>query len=89
MPSDHLPKNIPDRYSTFNRTNLNEFIKGMAGVLCPKNDADEVSKWVKSNVHTKNVTTTSDFEYETGVGPADNALYYAGNANWEKWDAQY
>ena len=65
------------------------FVKGMAGVLCPTDDVAEVTSWVNNNVGSKMTTEISGFTYEVGLGPVDNVLYYAGNAEWETWESQH
>ena len=65
------------------------FIKAMAEVLCPDNDKTDVVKWVTANVGSSKETTIGDFVYEVGLGPADNALYYAGERNWEEWELSF
>ena len=62
------------------------FIKDMASVLCPQSDSQDVAKWVKSNIGTTSEKTINGFIYELGFGPSGNALYYAGEKNWEEWD---
>ena len=62
------------------------FVKKMAGLLCPVDDAKKVSDWVNSNVGSEKTTSIGGFAYEVGKGPSDNVLYYAGMENWEKWD---
>ena len=63
-----------------------KFVKGMASVLCPSADSSDVSSWVNNNVGGKKTTTIGDFTYEVSLGPVDNVLYYAGNAEWEEWE---
>ena len=63
------------------------FINGISSVLCPKSDENDVSTWVSNNVGSSAITTIGGFEYEVALGPSQNLLYYAGNSNWEEWDA--
>lgn len=63
-----------------------KFVKEMASVLCPSSDSSDVSSWVSNNVGGKKTTTIGGFTYEISLGPVDNVLYYAGNAEWEEWE---
>lgn len=63
-----------------------DFIKGMAQVVCPSSDVEIVSNWVNSNVGGNTTTEVNGFTYEVSLGSADNALYYAGEKNWESWE---
>lgn len=65
------------------------FVKGMASVLCPSEDKTDVTAWVKDNVGGKKTTTIGGFTYEVSLGPANNVLYYAGNAEWEEWELSH
>lgn len=62
------------------------FVKGMSSVLCPSADKSDVTSWVKDNVGGKKTTIIGGFTYEVSLGPVDNVLYYAGNAEWEEWN---
>lgn len=63
-----------------------DFIKGMASVLCPTGDADEVKSWANENVGGTSGKEINGFVYELFLGPVNNALYNAGCQNWEEWD---
>ena len=65
------------------------FIKDMSEVLCPLQDAKNVSEWVSSNIGTKNNTTINGIDYKMDLGPVQNALYYAGYDRWESWDLTF
>lgn len=64
-----------------------DFIKGMAGLLCPVEDAEAVTAWVRGNIGNAAETEIGGKIYEVGMGPTGNLLYYAGESNWEEWDA--
>ena len=66
-----------------------DFITAMSKVLCPKDDVAEVSKWVSSNLGDRTQTTISDVIYELSIGSVDNIVYFAGEINWENWDASF
>ena len=62
------------------------FIKEMAGVVCPSSDVSTVIDWVNNNVGGNETTEVNGFTYEVSLGPVDNALYSAGEKNWESWE---
>lgn len=65
------------------------FIKSVASILCPKEDADTISSWVATNIGTETTTEVSGFIYELGFGLSDNLYYAAGMENWEDWQMPY
>lgn len=65
------------------------FVKGMASVLCPLADKDNVTSWVNDNVGGRKTTIIDGFTYEVSLGPTNNVLYYAGNAEWEEWELSH
>lgn len=65
-----------------------KFVKGIAGVVCPINDANEVSKWVGSNIGTEAEKEINGFTYVLSLGPVDNIIYYAGEYEWENWESK-
>ncbi len=77
---------------TLNTTSSQEqqkFIKGMSNVLCPAEDVKDVTEWVNANVGKAAKTNINGTIYELSLGPVNNALYYAGEKNWEEWDSQF
>lgn len=62
------------------------FIKEMAGVVCPSSDVSTVTDWVNNSVGGNETTEVNGFTYEVSLGPVDNALYSAGEKNWESWE---
>ncbi len=72
--------------SNTTRSEQQNFIKEMAAVICPSADAEAVADWVNSNVGGEAQTEINGFTYEVSVGPSNNALYSAGEKNWEAWD---
>lgn len=65
------------------------FVKGMASVLCPLADKDNVTSWVNDNVGGEKTTIIGGFTYEVSLGPTYNVLYYAGNSEWEEWELSH
>jgi hypothetical protein len=65
------------------------FVKGMASVLCPSADSNDVSSWVSSNAGSNKSTLIGGFTYEVSLGPVDNVLYYAGYNEWENWELSH
>ena len=61
------------------------FVKGMASVLCPPVDSNEVNSWVNKNIGGTSGKIVDGFVYELFLGPVNNALYRAGYQNWEEW----
>lgn len=62
------------------------FIKSMSKVLCPEASSGDVESWVSSNIGSATETTIDGVVYQLEFGPTDNALYFAGQQNWEEWD---
>ena len=63
-----------------------EFICAISAVLCPVIDLSEVTTWVNNNVGTSAKSTIGGFEYELGLGPSGNLIYFPGMSNWEEWE---
>lgn len=67
----------------------NHFIKGMSGILCPKEDSDEVEAWVKKNIGKEASTTINGIDYKLSLGPVGNLIFDAGMSRWEEWALQF
>ena len=65
------------------------FILGMADVLCPPDDVDEVTDWVNKNIGKEISEEINGFEYDLSFGPKNNLLYTVGMSSWEKWDLSF
>lgn len=64
------------------------FVKGIAGSICPPTDSSDISSWVDSNVGSNLKKEQNGFTYELSLGPVDNILYYAGEKEWSAWDSK-
>lgn len=63
-----------------------KIIKGMAKSICPPEDAEKVSSWVKTNIGKEARTNINGITYELSVGPKNNPILTAGMSEWEDWD---
>ena len=64
-------------------------IFGMADVLCPPSDSDEVTSWLNKHIGKEISEEINGFEYALSFGPKNNLLYDAGVPSWEKWDLSF
>lgn len=69
-------------------TTQKNFVKGIAGSICPSVDSSDISSWVSSNVGKNSKKEVNGFTYELSLGPVDNVLYYAGEKEWSTWDSK-
>lgn len=65
------------------------FILGMADVLCPPTDVDEVTSWINKQIGKEISEDINGFEYSLSFGPKNNLLYDAGMSSWEEWDLSF
>ncbi len=65
------------------------FILGMADVLCPSDDVDEVKDWINKQIGKKTSEEINGFDYSLSFGPKNNMLYDAGMSSWEEWDSSF
>ncbi len=65
------------------------FILGMADVLCPTEDIDEVTSWINKNIGKKIIEEINGFDYDLSLGPKNNLLYSVGMSSWEEWDLSF
>ena len=63
-----------------------EFVLGMADVLCPPEDVEEVTSWLNKNIGKKAKEDINGIDYELSLGPNKNIIYDVGMASWEEWD---
>lgn len=62
------------------------YIITMSKVLCPPEDADEVSNWVASNIGKEKTNNVNGIDYKLWIAQTSGCLLYDVNmANWEKW----
>ena len=61
----------------------------MSGILCPKEDSDEVEAWVKKNIGKEASTTINGIDYKLSLGPVGNLIFDAGMSRWEEWALQF
>ena len=65
------------------------FILGMAGVLCPPADADEVTSWINKQIGKEISEEINGIDYALSFGPKNNLLFDAGVSRWEEWDLSF
>ena len=66
-----------------------EFIKAIAGIACPQDDADDVSDWVKDTIGISGSVTINNVTYELEIGPNGNLCYSVGQPEWEAWESSF
>lgn len=65
------------------------FILGMADVLCPPTDIDEVTSWINKQIGKEISKEINGVDYALSFGPKNNLLYDVGMSKWEEWDLSF
>ena len=65
------------------------FISGMADVLCPPADVDEVTSWLNEHIGNEISEEINGVDYAVSFGPGNNLLYDVGMSKWEEWDLSF
>ncbi len=62
-----------------------EFIKAIAAVACPPDDAESVTSWVNVNIGSEATTNINGITYDLHLGYMGNLCYTVGEPEWESW----